>query len=351
MDRGRVAMSGQSGTMRFYILDPLRLLAAFAVLLYHYSIYFEASDTLLIAISRYGYLGVDFFFLLSGFVIMASAQHRSAFEFAFARGLRIYPAFIVCLLLTVLIVYWTSGTSIPTKNVFANATIFNDYLRIPNVDGVYWTLQAELKFYFCIFVLLLTGLFTYHRYWMGIWLFTATVHYFFGQPFFMGWLINPSYSFYFIAGISAYLLSRNRRDLNAQFCFWISTLFCILISGEQAKDFLSNPSSTTVFNVRIIITVFCLFFFALSLGYFNIKRVPAWWVYVGAVSYPLYLLHNRAGKSVIDKFMGVTNTYWLLLIVTLTLVLVALLIHRYVEKGADRLGKPSIKKLTAARQR
>jgi len=337
-------MSDVRKTMRFFILDPLRLLAAFAVLLYHYSIYFEASDISLIAISRYGYLGVDFFFLLSGFVIMASAQNRSAFEFAFARGLRIYPAFIICLLLTVFISYLISGTSIPLKNAIANATIFNDYLGIPNVDGVYWTLQAEIKFYGCIFILLLTGLFVYHRYWIGLWLLIAIIHYFYKQPFFMGWFINPSYSFYFIAGVSAYLLSKNKRDLNAQCCFWISSTFCVLISGEQATGFLSNPSPATVLNVRLLVAIFCVFFFVLALGLLNIKRVPGWWVYLGAISYPLYLLHNRAGKALIDNFMGTIDTYWLLLMVTLAIVLVALLIHCCVEKTTDKAGKQLLKR-------
>lgn len=332
-------MTGQSATKRFYILDPLRLLAALAVLLYHYSIYFDPSDKFLVDVSRYGYLGVNFFFLLSGFVIMASAQNRGAFQFAFARALRIYPAFIICLLLTVLVIRFVSGVKVPASNILANATILNDYLRIPNVDGVYWTLQAEIKFYACVFLLLVTGLFCYHRYWIAIWLLLAVLHYFCDQPFFMGWFINPSYSFYFIAGVSAYLLSKNMRNWNVQVCFWVSTFFCALAAGDQAKNFLSNPTSDVIMNIRVIITFFCVFFFMLACGFMNIKRVPKWWVYLGAVSYPLYLLHNRAGKAIIESFGNVNYIYALLTVVSFGIIIVSLLIHRYVEIPADIAGK------------
>lgn len=338
-------MNGQSAPRRFYVLDPLRLLAALAVLLYHYSIYFEPSDRFLADISRYGYLGVNFFFLLSGFVIMASAQNRGAFEFAFARALRIYPAFIICLLLTVLVTFFVSGVKVPTGNILANATIMNDYLRIPNVDGVYWTLQAEIKFYACVFLLLLTGLFSYHRYWIAIWLLLAILHHLYDQPFFMGWFINPSYSFYFIAGVTAYLLSKNMRNLNVQICFWISTFFCMLVAGNQAKNFLSNPTSDVIMNIRVIITFFCVFFFMLACGFMNIKYVPKWWVYLGAVSYPLYLLHNRAGKAIIESFGNENYIYALIALVSFGIIMVSLLIHRYIEIPADRAGKLFFKKL------
>lgn len=340
-------MIGKTVSKRFYILDPLRLLAAFAVLIYHYSIYFDPSDKLLNSVSRYGYLGVDFFFLLSGFVIMASAQNRGAFEFAFARALRIYPAFIACLLLTALVTYCVSGVTLSMGHVAANATILNDYLRIPNVDGVYWTLQAEIKFYACVFILLLTGIFSYHQFWILTWLGLAIIYYFYRQPFFMGWFINPSYSFYFIAGVSAYLLSKSSRVWNVQFCFWVSTLFCVLVAGNQAKNFLSNPSFIDILTIRIVVAIFCVFFFMLALGFMNIKRVPHWWIYLGAVSYPLYLLHNRAGKAIIDKFEGESHNYPLIAGVSLILVVVALLVHQFVEIPINGLGRKFLNKFRA----
>ena len=148
-------MSKLDQKIRFAILDPMRLLAAIAVIFYHYSIYFDNPNNVISMISRFGYLGVDFFFILSGFVIMSSAQSRGAFQFAFARALRIYPAFVICLIFTLAISYFLNDSTYSVYEIVANAAILNDHLGIPNIDGVYWTLQAELKFYGCVFLLLL----------------------------------------------------------------------------------------------------------------------------------------------------------------------------------------------------
>src|SRR5690606_11316342 len=126
---------------RFYVLDGLRFIAAIAVLLYHYSIYFDVNHVLLRNVSAFGYLGVHFFFILSGFVIAASAQNRNAIDFALARAARLYPAFWAALVFTVAVsVLQTPNINI--GEILMNATIINDYFSIPNFDGVYWTLPA-----------------------------------------------------------------------------------------------------------------------------------------------------------------------------------------------------------------
>ena len=66
---------------RFYELDLLRFVAAFSVVLYHYSFRGYAADGLsalpylaLAPVTKYGFMGVDLFFLISGFVIMMTAS-------------------------------------------------------------------------------------------------------------------------------------------------------------------------------------------------------------------------------------------------------------------------------------
>ncbi len=88
-------------------LDLLRFFAAFSVLLYHYTFRgYAAGDMsimpypLLAPISKYGYLGVDLFFLISGFVILMSASSGSLKRFAISRIVRLYPAFWVCCTVT-----------------------------------------------------------------------------------------------------------------------------------------------------------------------------------------------------------------------------------------------------------
>lgn len=325
---------------RFHLLDLLRLVAAFGVVFYHYCIYLDKQEFGgFIALCDFGYLGVNFFFMLSGFVIMASAENRSAFAFAFSRAQRLYPAFIACLLVTAAIVWWMKGYLISPAQLFWNATILNDYLRIPNIDGVYWTLQAELKFYGCVFALLLLRLLPHWRYWLVAWLLMAIAFHFSRQPFFMGWFINPEYSFYFIGGVCAYLLYRLPGNRLLQAVFAVSLVFAVIKAGAQTQEFMTQVSSLDRVVAQIIVLAFFIFFYLLSLGKMNLRRVPGWWVYLGALSYPLYLIHNRAGKAVIDHFREQLQIGWLLALVIAALLLICLAVHLGIERPFNKLVK------------
>ena len=311
-------MNNQEQKIRFAILDPLRMVAALAVVFYHFSIYFDDKDSFFANLAKFGYLGVNFFFLLSGFVIMSSAQNRGAFEFAFARALRIYPAFIICLLFTVATTYLLGGEKYSFAEIIANASILNDYLGIPNIDGVYWTLQAELKFYGCVFLLLLSGAFTYWRYWLSAWLVLAITYFFWQQPFFLGWFINPAYSFYFIGGVSAYLLYKNYKDRQVQLIFIVSLVFGYFTALDQAQNFIASVTYENRVVAGITVVVFYIFFALMARGYFNVKKTSAL-ILLGAMSYPLYLIHNKAGKE-IYKYLAMKISPELAMMLAISLV-------------------------------
>jgi peptidoglycan/LPS O-acetylase OafA/YrhL len=108
--------------MRVVQLDILRFIAAISVVLYHYIAWFFSDNsqhsTVLIYLenyTRYGYLGVPLFFMISGFVILASAKNRSFINFSISRALRLYP------------VYWLS---------FSLTTVFIFYSQIPSVNDI-----------------------------------------------------------------------------------------------------------------------------------------------------------------------------------------------------------------------
>ncbi len=95
-----------AGTAHFAILDGLRGLAALCVVIFHLTI----KPTRLVPVPDYGgwlghaYLAVDFFFLLSGFVIAHAYERRILGGFTFgeffrARLIRLYPMFLVGLLI------------------------------------------------------------------------------------------------------------------------------------------------------------------------------------------------------------------------------------------------------------
>ncbi|MCX7307068.1 MAG: acyltransferase family protein, partial [Afipia sp.] len=91
---------------RVEALDLLRLAAVFGVMCFHFCFYGpELNGKSFVAFpewagfAKYGYLGVQLFFVISGFVIAYSAVGRNASTFAIARFSRIYPAFFFCMTL------------------------------------------------------------------------------------------------------------------------------------------------------------------------------------------------------------------------------------------------------------
>lgn len=324
-------------TGRFYLLDLLRFFAAVSVVFYHYSIFFESSDFFgFIKLTYYGYLGVPFFFILSGFVIAASAMNRSPLKFALSRAARLYPAFWGGLLFSVCINFAFGDSFFTLKEILLNATILNDYLGVRNIDGVFWTLQAELKFYGCVFLLLTFKVFKSFTYWLLAWLFLAIFHYFTSEPASMGMFINPSYSFYFIGGICCYLLYLRKWEPKLLLILGVSAIFSMLTAFDQVKDFY--PSANNYDHVVVVLIIFCfyLFFFLLALGKMDIR--PFYGVtLLGSISYPLYLIHNFAGKLIINKLLLLTSST-LAVSITLTIVLcVSIFIHLVIERNLTPL--------------
>lgn len=321
-----------AGTGRVAILDLLRFVAAVFVLLYHYHYYLlKMTGDNTFALFKFGYLGVNFFFMLSGFVIMASAHNRSAIKFGLLRALRLYPAFISCLLITLCVLY-IFGNELPSiVAILLNALIINDYFGIPNIDGVYWTLQAELKFYGCVFLLILFSALSHYRIWLSLWLFLAILFHFYKQPFFLGWFISPSYSFFFIGGVAAYYLFNNAKDRFAWCVFVLAMIFSALKSWAQIDGFCKDINEfDRLIAVVIVLSFYVLFAFLSSV---NKKFTsPPWVSIIGGMSYPLYLIHSRAGLELVDGLQLSIGVYAALFAAIAWVLLVSFFVHLFVEK-------------------
>src|SRR6201994_3264280 len=92
----------------------------------------------------FGWVGVEIFFVISGFVIANSASKSSPREFLIGRALRLYPAVWVCATMTFIVLLLFAGGS--------TSKFVGPYLKamtlVPKgvigewLDGVYWTLAA-----------------------------------------------------------------------------------------------------------------------------------------------------------------------------------------------------------------
>ncbi len=146
---------------RFKELDGLRGLAALAVFVGHAT---HSYDELYVGAPAspfevtWGAFGVQLFFMISGFVILMSAQRaRRPSDFVISRVSRLYPAYWVALTLSIVL---SVAFAVPTSDIgwvnrILNYVMVQRWFLIPNQDPVYWTLAIEMQFYVMVFLLLL----------------------------------------------------------------------------------------------------------------------------------------------------------------------------------------------------
>jgi len=138
----------------------MRAIAALAVLIYHFSIQFTAAGHhwFYYVFNQIGYAGVDFFFVISGYIMWITTQTRHsqhpALNFAYKRASRIYFGYWPYFLLAVVIITFKPGLLSEHTNLIGS--LFLTELETSKLlIQVAWTLQYELYFYALFTMLLL----------------------------------------------------------------------------------------------------------------------------------------------------------------------------------------------------
>lgn len=155
----------------------IRIVAAFAVLITHsFALAIGSGDAEPFRKSlgmTMGSIAVDIFFITSGFLVTASLLTRqSAIEFIWARVLRIFPALLIMLLLTVFglgilftslpLPLYMSDTNIYIYLARGISLVFDVSFKLPGVfecnpykntvNGSLWTLPYEIRMYLILVV-------------------------------------------------------------------------------------------------------------------------------------------------------------------------------------------------------
>lgn len=324
-------------TQKLEIIEVLRGLAALAVTWFHLTGYGKAEylnvwlDPL--GLSKYGWLGVEVFFVISGFIIPYSLW-RSNFDlkqhwgkFISKRVIRIYPAYLTSILIIILFSLVSLITSNPQK-IEANISISNILLNIfflndifgneAALSPVFWTLAIEFQYYLLIMFLypLLTSPKLITK--IAALLISCTLPFAFPQKsFIFSWLLLFNF------GILAFQLTAKKINLIQ---YLSTTCLTAILSYYNTDLLITSVGITTSFFIVFI-------------------QVPKTIIFdfLGQISYSLYLLHFTVGNKIISLFsrLGGGNTIKIvgLLVALCMSFLAAYLMYRYVEKPTQKYFK------------
>ena len=143
-----------------------------------------------------------------------SAEGRSAPAFLASRVGRLYPAYWVAVVITALVLHHEQQLlpvwpRLHLAGVVLNLTMFQTAFGVDHVDGVYWTLWVEWKFYLLVIGLLLVGMTRRRLLLLCLaWPLGATFALQAHADVVAG-LLEPTYAPFFCIGILLYLVHRD----------------------------------------------------------------------------------------------------------------------------------------------
>ena len=340
---------------RFKHVDSLRGIAALLVIWLHVSESFiklpGSKSTLIYDFSWYintGRIGVVIFFAISGFVLLNSI--KSTKSFLVKRFFRLYPVFWVSIIFGILVLQ----DQIPAySTILANISMMPLMFDKGVIIGVYWTLESELIFYFIGLILFIFGI---SRNPIAV------------------FLLSLFFVLVFVVVLLTNFTAPNHTGLNVM-PYHLSLMFW----GGLYRHFYDNPNSRIVvfkLNIatKLLMVVLTLILFSIPLAslikgiyltefksiqfglaniigislfiilthYIKIKnRLMVW---LGTISYSMYLFHPIVFSAVLVGFNRFTASYlyqmslgiYLFLNVLLTIIFSSI-IYILVEKPCMKL--------------
>ena len=313
---------------RLEVLDSLRGLAALVVVIFHFTYrYYQIypQETKMIFSFYEGKYGVQAFFIISGFVIFMTLNRvERPIDFIMSRFARLYPVFWFCMLLTFTIVFLLGleGRERTITEMIINLTMIPSVFNTPYVDGVYWTLLYELKFYFWIFVIFSIGQLKNINIIILTYIIIAFIVHFTEYDSFFINILYKLFIFdtlpYFLSGILFYQIYFYKRDKFVYLTLFLCFLYC----------HLTNHYNNGLISLTLIYLLF-LFFSFRKLNWLSNK----FFIYLGTISYSLYLIHQNIGYIILNNLYLLNLQPLISFSITLFLViLIATLITYFIEK-------------------
>jgi peptidoglycan/LPS O-acetylase OafA/YrhL len=359
---------------RVEILDSFRFIAILAVMLMHYTFRWTPPayprnlypyGNFFGTTFYYGYLGVEFFFIISGFVISYTLENTMGISaFLKNRFIRLFPPMLLCSLITYFICIAMDKTgAFPNAHsvynflpslTFVQPGLWSLVLHRPlsYISLSYWTLWVEVQFYVIAAMLFYTNKRMFLR---NLVLLTIVLNIFNYIP---DRFIDPE-TYHHLPGWLNMILTRwfyNRLHFDIKlYISWFSIGVVFHRMYKEKKFPLRSLTGVGVliiffnqlylcgnFQIGIIYLIMIGLFFCMvyhrNILFFLDQPV---FRRIGVISYTVYLIHEIIGVLIINKYGGyLGKASFLSPFIAIVLIIVfAELSYRFYEKKASFLLK------------
>jgi peptidoglycan/LPS O-acetylase OafA/YrhL len=317
-------MQENAMTQRFHALDSWRGLCAVMVAFYHFNAY---SHVHLFPLVRYAYLFVDFFFVLSGFVITAGYLTRlqNGFplrDFIFLRLARIYPLHLFMLLLFVVFsfVKFAAEGAVPFSKESQSLESLGASLLLIQGLGIYdylvwnmpaWTISVEFYTYIIFAIAVIAA---------RQWVFALVALYILWAAY-LFWPMGfhkldivyffPRCLFGFCAGMLCRKLYEHIADKGAAIGKIAGNILEITVFA-LVMAFVWQAGNSTLSSLAPFVFALCVLVFAFEKGMISAVLKTKPFLALGLWSYSIYMVHTfvqscfYSGLRLLEKFSGET---------------------------------------------
>ncbi|HAP12395.1 MAG TPA: acyltransferase [Afipia sp.] len=351
-------------SQRLRAVDGLRGVAILLVMGFHYFYHLESfyyKSTLYpygetfsnVLIFKYGYMGVELFFIISGFVIaMTLESSRSVIDFVIRRFVRIWPALIVSAILTFFLLNWSDApfalhrrqswpNFLPSLTLTPPSLWSGWFPKVDYITGVYWSLVVEIRFY--MIAAILFWLFSREKLARNLVIFTLVVYIARAllrraMPGYNGVydaLFIPDYLPWFAAGAVFYELYKERLAKGAALIM-LAMIYALIARVSTNYAMIGRDP---VFASAAALAFMVLFWFLAtkpaSMRLFEVRPL----VWIGECSYSIYLYHYAVGMiliSQVSKTIGLAPQLLLVAAISLLVLAVGRVSYAVVENPARR---------------
>lgn len=317
------------GGSRIEVVDSLRGIAVLSVCVSHLM---SANcglphDSILWKIGTHGWLGVEVFFVISGFII-PYALHRSSYrlqnfpKFLLKRIIRLDPPYVAAIVFAILVKYLASRSpnysgepfDISIPQVLLHFAYLNAFFDYPWVISVFWTLAIEFQYYLAVGLLFPWIITKSNGQRIGLFVVMGLMATLFPQHQFLF-----HYLFLFMLGMLSFQFHAKIISLKG---FWISLPLLAVGACYTLGPLRASAGVATA----LIIGFFC----------FSNKFLR----FMGAISYSLYLVHAPIGRKFVNlggRYVdGTTGGLAVVVAGLLASILGAWLLYTMVERPAQR---------------